>query len=341
MVLSLLIVLLVAAAAWRGWLRGIYAEAVDLVGLSAVVLVAVAAGRVGGAPAAAVVVAAGSVAVLVLSTRVSRLASTAVRGGLLGVSRVAGSAFAGVVALVLVTGILLLGTTVPTARVRVAGPVCDAPVARYLTVTSHPLHGAGRRLADLAQPGLLWAARHASDAFTLGTPPAVGLCAEVELHRAADGVVGPGRGFTFPAAAADQLAAAPDAERGLLTLLNAARAEAGLPPVVADPALAAVGRAHARDMYLRGFFAHETPECGAATDTPGCTVPSGRVRAAGIDYRTTGENLALAPTVAAAHDGLMASPGHRGNILTADFSRVGIGIVSGPFGVMVTQVFAG
>ncbi len=65
-----------------------------------------------------------------------------------------------------------------------------------------------------------------------------------------------------------------------------------------------------------------------------------RMAAAGVTYRTAGENLALAPTLSLAHTGLMNSPGHRANILHPDFGRVGIGIVDGGLrGLMVTQNF--
>jgi len=37
---------------------------------------------------------------------------------------------------------------------------------------------------------------------------------------------------------------------------------------------------------------------------------------------------------------LMASPGHRQNMLDDRFTRVGISAVEGPLGVMVVQVFS-
>jgi len=54
-----------------------------------------------------------------------------------------------------------------------------------------------------------------------------------------------------------------------------------------------------------------------------------------------GENLALAATVGEAHQGLMGSPGHRENILRAEFRRVGVAVVVGPLGLMTVQVFTG
>ena len=123
----------------------------------------------------------------------------------------------------------------------------------------------------------------------------------------------------------------PDLEAQMLVLINQERAGQGLQPLRADPELAEVARAHSRDMFARGYFSHITPE---GKD------PFDRIRAAHVSYRTAGENLALAPTLPQAHQGLMNSPGHRANILRPAFGRVGIGIVDGGRrGQMVTQNF--
>jgi uncharacterized protein YkwD len=64
------------------------------------------------------------------------------------------------------------------------------------------------------------------------------------------------------------------------------------------------------------------------------------MRAAGVTFLVAGENLAYAPNVQAAHDALMRSPGHRANILRAEFGRVGIGVIHSQFqGSMFTQDF--
>jgi uncharacterized protein YkwD/uncharacterized membrane protein required for colicin V production len=108
----------------------------------------------------------------------------------------------------------------------------------------------------------------------------------------------------------------PDAEARMLELLNDERRKAGLRPLVRDPAIDQVARAHAVDMLQRGYFAHDTPE-GLS--------PFDRMRAGGVQFVVAGENIALAPTVTLAHQGLMESPGHRANILRPEFGRVGIG----------------
>ncbi|HYE64054.1 MAG TPA: CvpA family protein [Pyrinomonadaceae bacterium] len=123
----------------------------------------------------------------------------------------------------------------------------------------------------------------------------------------------------------------PELEAQMLELVNQERAAAGLGPLAADPELKEVARQHSADMFARGYFSHITPEGHSPFD---------RIRAAGITFRIAGENLALAPTVAIAHTGLMNSPGHRANILRPQFGRVGIGIMDGGMrGLMVTQKF--
>ena len=89
---------------------------------------------------------------------------------------------------------------------------------------------------------------------------------------------------------------------------------------------------HGESMFQRGFFAH--------VDLDGAT-PFDRMRRGGVRFSGAGENLALAPTVEVAHEGLMNSPGHRANILNARFRRIGIGAASGGMhGRMFTQNFA-
>jgi uncharacterized protein YkwD len=123
----------------------------------------------------------------------------------------------------------------------------------------------------------------------------------------------------------------PDLEARMLVLVNNERTRAGLNSLTADPELTEVARHHSIDMFARGYFAHLTPEGRS---------PFERMREANVSYLTAGENLALAPTLQIAHNGLMNSPGHRANILHRNFGRVGIGIMDGGVhGLMITQDF--
>jgi len=128
---------------------------------------------------------------------------------------------------------------------------------------------------------------------------------------------------------------AEDAERRLLALLNRDRAAHGLPALIGDPAVAAVARAHSREMFETGVVAHVSPRTGSASD---------RIRAAGIRTAAVLENVARAYGISEAQDGLMNSPGHRANILSPEVTHVGIGVVIGDEVVgrrelFVTQVF--
>ena len=123
----------------------------------------------------------------------------------------------------------------------------------------------------------------------------------------------------------------PDLEARMLEMVNAERRKEGLKPLVADPDLAEVARAHSRDMFARSYFAHVSPEGQDMSD---------RMRKSRVRYWLAGENLALSPTLSSAHQGLMNSPGHRANILRAQYGRVGIGVLDGGrYGLMVTQNF--
>lgn len=123
----------------------------------------------------------------------------------------------------------------------------------------------------------------------------------------------------------------PDLESEMLNYLNAERVKHGLSPLAFDEELLPVARQHAQDMFARSYFSHISPE----EETP-----FDRIRKANIPFLTAGENLAIAQTLALAHDGLMDSPGHRANILQQAFGRVGIGVLDGGvYGLMVVQKF--
>lgn len=120
-------------------------------------------------------------------------------------------------------------------------------------------------------------------------------------------------------------------EQKMLILVNQERVKAGLKPLVSDPRLVELARAHSTDMFAKGYFSHTSPDGKSPFD---------RMEAAGVTYTAAGENLAYAATVELAHDGLMRSPGHRANILSVDFGHVGIGVIDGGiYGKMFTQEF--
>lgn len=136
--------------------------------------------------------------------------------------------------------------------------------------------------------------------------------------------------LTFPADL--QLRPAPSDEDAMLARINTARSDNGLSPLRMDTALRDAARQHSRDMYLRHYFSHQTPD--------GQT-PYARLKALKVHYLTAGENLAFAPDVNQAWDSLVHSPDHRANILNPDFRCVGVGAYQGQGGYeeMFTQDF--
>ncbi|SDY31919.1 Uncharacterized conserved protein YkwD, contains CAP (CSP/antigen 5/PR1) domain [Geodermatophilus africanus] len=122
----------------------------------------------------------------------------------------------------------------------------------------------------------------------------------------------------------------PGAEAAVLALVNQARAAAGCGAVTADPALAAVARAHSADMRDRDYFSHASPE-GLS--------PFDRAEQAGIDY-SRAENIAYGQADAAAvMKAWLESPGHRANILDCELTRLGVGVAEGTGGPWWTQLF--
>ena len=120
-------------------------------------------------------------------------------------------------------------------------------------------------------------------------------------------------------------------EQKMFELVNQERVKLGFDPLIWDENLAEIGRSHSKDMFERGYFSHYSPEGKDVGD---------RLEENGISYSYAGENLALAPDVIRAHNGLMNSEGHRRNILDPAFSKIGIGAIDGGvYGKMFTQVF--
>ncbi len=122
-----------------------------------------------------------------------------------------------------------------------------------------------------------------------------------------------------------------NAERELFSEVNKERRKLAIPELTWEENLVSVARVHANDMWKRKYFSHMSPEGDDVGD---------RLRTSGINYNYAGENLALAPTIKTAHNGLMNSKGHRENILDSKFTKIGIGVIdNGVYGKMFVQVF--
>jgi len=148
--------------------------------------------------------------------------------------------------------------------------------------------------------------------------------------------VEPPQSVTVDPANDDAPAATPEeAEQRLLANVNRDRAAAGLPVLAADERLIQVARGYAEEMHRTRVVAHISPISGSSAD---------RVRAANIRTGVVLENVARAYGVNEAHQGLMNSPGHRANIMSAIATHIGIGVafgdeISGRREIFITQVF--
>lgn len=123
----------------------------------------------------------------------------------------------------------------------------------------------------------------------------------------------------------------PDFEAQLLAYVQYERQRRNLPAFNINNTLVEAGSVHVIDMHLRKYFAHNSPE--------GAT-PFDRLKKLKVQYAFAGENLAHAPSVEAAHKGLMESPGHRANLLNPNFRQIGIAIIRADNGqLMIAQEF--
>jgi uncharacterized protein YkwD len=119
-------------------------------------------------------------------------------------------------------------------------------------------------------------------------------------------------------------------EEAVVRLVNAAREREGLAPLRVDERLRTAAREHSRDMARRKFCAHENPD--------GLT-PTDRMRAQNYP-EPGGENVARGQeSPRSVMDAWLKSPGHRANLLNADFRAVGVGAFFGPGGPAWTQNF--
>lgn len=111
----------------------------------------------------------------------------------------------------------------------------------------------------------------------------------------------------------------------VIALVNKARASEGLPALSSHPILERTAQAYAEDMATRGFFSHDDPEGG----TPRERILEGGYKKPSCDCSWvygTGENLAKGQdTAEKVMADWLASPGHRKNILSADYEDIGIG----------------
>lgn len=124
-------------------------------------------------------------------------------------------------------------------------------------------------------------------------------------------------------------------EMKVLELINEERSKEGLKALKWDDKLAEIARKHSCDMAENNYFDH--------TNLKGET-PFNRMKKAGINYRTGGENIAAGGNTAEKTvEQWMNSEGHRNNIMNSAYNKVGVGLCinnNSAYGYYWTQVFS-
>jgi uncharacterized protein YkwD len=140
--------------------------------------------------------------------------------------------------------------------------------------------------------------------------------------------LGPSDIMYFPGASTTEHDAS--AEKELFRQVNQFRQSRGLPILKESLTLQLVAERHSKDMYVRGFLGHVTPDGRTLSD---------RLRTGLVSYTAVAENLAIAPTAADAFLQFLDSPDHRRHLLDPRYCEMGVGTMSGPRGLVVTMLF--
>jgi uncharacterized protein YkwD len=135
--------------------------------------------------------------------------------------------------------------------------------------------------------------------------PSVGLRAGIVSAAVALAAAAPGAAGAAPSC---PVALSPADESALTAMVNQTRKARGVAKVKKDRELVVAGRRKSIAMAKGGAFSHSA----------GGKLPWARGRAAG-------QNIAMASSAAAAFQAMLASPGHRRNLLYRDWRFTGVG----------------
>ena len=125
---------------------------------------------------------------------------------------------------------------------------------------------------------------------------------------------------------------------GLFNAINNERTQRGLAPLAHHGCVTYVAQLRSDDMASRGYFSHTSPEGETAFSL---------LTKYNVPYGWAGENLARNnypnnQTVGVAIQSLMNSPGHRANILSTNYTHLGVGLAIDGSGMKYfTMIFIG
>ena len=119
--------------------------------------------------------------------------------------------------------------------------------------------------------------------------------------------------------------------------VNEERKKAGIPELSYNNTMEKYAKIKSQDMGDRKYFDHKDPEGNLITV---------KMKGDGVNYRAWGENIAYIGGVSDANElanqfmtNWMNSPGHRANILSNNFSSIGVGVYKTGNTVYATQEF--
>ena len=126
-------------------------------------------------------------------------------------------------------------------------------------------------------------------------------------------------------------------EQAIFNKVNEERAKAGVPALTYNNTMQKYARIKSQDMGDNNYFSHE--------DLNGNLITT-KMKNDGVSYRAWGENIAYIGGVSDANalanqfmTNWMNSSGHRANILSTNFSSIGVGVYKIGNKVYATQEF--
>lgn len=122
-------------------------------------------------------------------------------------------------------------------------------------------------------------------------------------------------------------------ELDIFWLVNNTRQKNQVPPFILHTELSRIARHKSADMLEKEYFGHTSPTYGT---------PFEMLMKYSLTFQAVGENIAAGYTSPyQAMNGWMDSEGHRRNILSTNFSHIGVGYVNGQggYGTYWTQLF--
>lgn len=313
------VVALLVLLAVRGWFRGLVREllglAVLLLGFVVSIRAAPAVGTfiaelTGLAPAWSRLVGGFTVfvGIAIGAAVVSRLAHRSLRAlpGMSTLNRLAGSAFgvsAGlVVVVVVITLVAIVG--LPAAA---EDEFAKSVAVEQITDPDGPVQEVITTLTDTNDLSALLTLRELADRTAIGPESSSVALPPVDHHG---------------------LELQPDAAGEVYDLLNRSRVTEKIDPVSWSDALAAVAADVAFEMYSSGDLRTATPVDARLDD-------------AGLTYVVAVHHVALAVEPSDVHHSLARRPDVADERTDERYRRVGIGVVSGPYGLLTVEVLTG